>query len=289
MGAITHVLRRSPELKNAAYVGMGAAGAIWRMGRGGRSADRTSELRILMYHRVSPRRVDTYTTSPERLRMHLRLVAASYQPITPATLLRAIEERLPLPDRAVLLTFDDGFLEHYEHAYPALRDAGLEALLFVPTDHIRERGDDRHAASIPYTPLDWTHLEEMRDVFTIGSHGMSHQKMTELPRATAEFEVSRSKQIIEERLGTPVSFFCYPFGTLTAYDSELEAVVRTAGYKASFVTIPGPNPDEQVWAGGALRRHGVEPLSRFALARVLDGSSDVVQGMIRTRRVPVEA
>ena len=77
MGAITHVLRRSPELKNAAYVGMGAAGAVWRMGRGGRSADRTSELRILMYHRVSPRRVDTYTTSPERLRMH-RVDAVNY-------------------------------------------------------------------------------------------------------------------------------------------------------------------------------------------------------------------
>jgi peptidoglycan/xylan/chitin deacetylase (PgdA/CDA1 family) len=180
-------------------------------------------------------------------------------------------------------------VEHYEHACPALRDAGLEALLFVPTDHIRERGDHSHTASIPYTPLDWTHLEEMRDVFTIGSHGMSHQKLTQLPRATAESEITRSKRIIEERLGTPVWCFCYPFGTLTAYDSELEAIVRTAGYRASFVTIPGPNPDEQVWAGGALRRHGVEPLSRFALARVLDGSSDVVQGMIRIRRVPVEA
>jgi hypothetical protein len=66
-------------------------------------------------------------------------------------------------------------------------------------------------------------------------------------------------------------------------------MVWTVGYKASFVTIPGPNPDEQVWAGGALRRHGVEPLSRFALARVLDGSSDVVQAMMRTRRVLIEA
>jgi peptidoglycan/xylan/chitin deacetylase (PgdA/CDA1 family) len=49
----------------------------------------------------------------------------------------------------------------------------------------------------------------MRDVFTIGSHGMSHQKLTQLPRATAESEITRSKRIIEERLGTPVWCFCY--------------------------------------------------------------------------------
>jgi peptidoglycan/xylan/chitin deacetylase (PgdA/CDA1 family) len=161
----------------------------------------------------------------------------------------------------------------------------------VPTDHITDRGSDGgngHAAP-PYTPLDWEHLAEMRDVFTIGSHGMSHQKMTQLDRATAELEITRSKQIIEERLGEAVWSFCYPFGTPSAFDPELEAMVRAAGYTASFVTVPGPNPDEQVWAGSALRRHGVEPLSRFALARVLDGSSDVVQGMMRTRRVPVEA
>ena len=279
MGAITNVLRRNPalfqELKNVAFVGMGLAGATWRLGRGDRG-NGSGQLRILMYHRVSPRRVDGYTTSPERLRRHLRLVAGSYRPVSPATVLQAIEQRLPLPDRAVLLTFDDGYLEHYEHAYPLLRSEDLEALLFVPTDHIRDRGGD--TAPVPDATLDWTHLAEMRDVFTIGSHGMSHQKLTELPRATAELEITRSKRIIEDRLGTAVSFFCYPYGTPSAFDPGLEATVRAAGYRASFVTIPGPNPDQHVWAGGALHRHGVEPLSSFALARVLDGSTDWWRG-----------
>jgi peptidoglycan/xylan/chitin deacetylase (PgdA/CDA1 family) len=287
MGAITRVLRSSPELKNAAYVGMGAAGAILRQGRGGRAAASGGGLRVLMYHRVSPRRVDTYTTSPERLRMHLRLVAASYRPVSPATVLRSIEQRLPLPDRAVLLTFDDAFLEHYRYAYPVLREEGMEALLFVPTDHLAEPGEGRRGGRGPLVPdatLDWAQLAEMRDVFTIGSHGMSHQKMTELPRATAELEITRSKRILEDRLGTAVWSFCYPFGTPTAYDQALEATVRAAGYKTSFVTIPGLNPDQQVWAGGELRRHGVETLSRFALARVLDGSTDLVQARLRRAR-----
>jgi peptidoglycan/xylan/chitin deacetylase (PgdA/CDA1 family) len=275
------------QLKNAVFVGMGMAGGIARMSGMHRPAP-NGMLRVLMYHQVNRRRLDAYTISPHRLQRHLDLLVARYEVVSPGLVLRSIEARAPLPDRAVLLTFDDAYLDHYENAYPLLRDMGLQALLFVPTDHIGEGTNTDHGragtASQGRT-LKWAHLQEMQDVFTIGSHGMSHQMLTRLPRSTAAREIVESKRLIEDRLGAAVSFFSYPYGTSEAYDQELEALVREAGYRASFVTVGGLNSPEQLWSGSALRRHGAESLSNFALARVLDGSCDALQGAyLRYRR-----
>jgi peptidoglycan/xylan/chitin deacetylase (PgdA/CDA1 family) len=271
------------QLKNAAFVAMGAAGAISSRSQVHRSVvDNSGVLRVLMYHRVNRRRIDAYTIAPRRLQRHLALLAARYEVVSPDVVLRSIEARSPLPDRAVLLTFDDAYLDHYENAYPLLRSMGVQALLFVPTDYIGDRGAGndpaRIGASVHGQTLDWAHLREMQDVFTIGSHGMSHQMLTRLPRSTAAFEIAESKRLLEDRLGAAVSFFSYPYGKLEAYDQELEMKVRAAGYGASFSTIGGVNSLERLWSGSALWRHGTESLSDFALARVLDGSCDPIQG-----------
>jgi peptidoglycan/xylan/chitin deacetylase (PgdA/CDA1 family) len=271
------------HLKNAAFVGMGLTGVIAGTSQSRRSVvNNPGMLRVLMYHRVNGRCIDAFTIPPRRLQRHLALLVARYEVVSPGAVLRSIKTRSPLPDRAVLLTFDDAYLDHYENAYPLLRSIGLQALLFVPTDHIGDReadnGTGRVVTSVGDRTLDWTHLREMRDVFTIGSHGMSHQMLTRLPRETAEFEISESKRLLEDRLDEPVSFFSYPYGKPEAYDQELEAMVRAAGYTASFVTVGGPNLPEHLWAGTALCRHGTESLSNFALARVLDGSCDLIQG-----------
>jgi peptidoglycan/xylan/chitin deacetylase (PgdA/CDA1 family) len=227
--------------------------------------------------------VDHFTTPPGRLQRHLDLLVRGYRPITPAMLLAAIRQGTPLPERAVLLTFDDSSAEHLEHAYPILRARGLEALLFIPTGLVREPGHD--PAGYPEDAgLDWAQLRRMRDVFTIGSHGVSHQAMTVLPRADAAAEITDSKRVLEERLGEPVWSFAYPYGSHGAFDDELEVVVRSAGYAASFTTVPGPITAGQLRSGSALRRQGAEPLSRLALGRVLDGSCDLVQGAVAERR-----
>jgi peptidoglycan/xylan/chitin deacetylase (PgdA/CDA1 family) len=261
---------------------MGVAGMI-----GGRSQRRQpvakgGTLRVLMYHRVNRRRIDAFTISPRRLQRHLALLTTRYEVVSPDLVLRSIEACSPLPDRAVLLTFDDAYLDYYEKAYPLLSSMGLQALLFVPTDHIGDRGAgngrDQVDGSSQGSTLNWTQLREMQGVFTIGSHGMSHQMLTRLPQATAAREIAESKRLLEDKLGATVSFFSYPYGKPQAYDQDLETMVRAAGYRASFVTVGGLNSLEHLWSGRALCRHGAESLSTFALARVLDGSCDVIQG-----------
>jgi peptidoglycan/xylan/chitin deacetylase (PgdA/CDA1 family) len=280
MTALHQILLSRPlvrqQLKKGAFVGMGLAGLICGWGQNRQwIVDSRGGLRVLMYHRVSRRRIDTYTISPRRLERHLALLRSRYTVVSPGEVLRSIESRSPLPDRAVLLTFDDAYLEYYENAYPLLSDMGLQALLFVPTDYIGERGSKTKGAHRDGS-LDWAHLSEMQDVFAIGSHGMSHQMLTRLPRVTAALEIVESKRLIEDRLGRSVSFFSYPYGTLEAYNLELEGMIRAAGYKASFATIGGRNSLEAVWSGGALHRYGSESLSEFGLARVLDGSCEPV-------------
>lgn len=102
------------------------------------------DLRILAYHRVLPEvdaadfRFDPelVSASVDAFRAQLALVRRHCAPLRFDELLDHLERGRPLPPRAVLITFDDGYDDNYRHAYPLLREAGLSAMFFVSTGHI---------------------------------------------------------------------------------------------------------------------------------------------------------
>jgi peptidoglycan/xylan/chitin deacetylase (PgdA/CDA1 family) len=266
-------------IKNSMYTTVGAmarfSGATWARERA-RAAP--VALRVLMYHKVNGLAGNPLSVSPEQFRKQLVLAMGEYSLVAPDAVLAAVREERPLPPKALLLTFDDGYRDNYEHAYPILKERGLHAVLFVPTDFIgsaRPLPHDERLAT-PNPTLTWIQLAEMRDVFTIGSHGRSHRVLTALPRTEAEAEIETSKAIIEDHLGDPVLFFSYPKGSRGDYDLSLEETVRAAGYAVSFVTLPGGNTWERVRSGRLLRRYNVEPFSNFTFALMLEGSCDLV-------------
>ena len=146
----------------------------------------------------------------------------------------------PPPPRSVVLTFDDGYRDSYDAAYPLLRKYGFRATIFVISGLVGRPGY-----------LTWPQLRQMAaSGITIGAHTIGHPDLTRLARADALREIRESKMALERELERPVSFFAYPSGR---FNREVVAIVQAAGYEAA-VTV-----DYGVWHA---------PEDRFTLARV---------------------
>jgi peptidoglycan/xylan/chitin deacetylase (PgdA/CDA1 family) len=241
-------------------------------------------LRILIYYKVNAVPGNTLSTAPETFARQLRFIKEHYAVVSPEQLISVMARRGTLPNKAVLLTFDDGYRDVYENAYPILKEMGLKALIFPATGYIGTTTPFPHDERLPMPnpALDWTQLRTMQDVFTVGSHTQSHRVLTTLPLHIAKEEIFTSKALLEDKLGRAVRFFSYPKGASGEFSQSLEDMVCAAGYLASFVTLTGPNTLEHVRSGKWLRRYHVDPFGDFMFARLLDGSCDAI-GLKDTR------
>lgn len=98
---------------------------------------------VLMYHRVLPASVyarsfsaDGIVVTPETFRLHMHLLSSFFQPVSAAQFAAALRGEELLPERACLVTFDDGWWDNLEHALPILEEFRVPALIFVATDFI---------------------------------------------------------------------------------------------------------------------------------------------------------
>ena len=131
-----------------------------------------------------------------------------------------------VPARVVVLTFDDGFENFYEHAYPVLRRYGFTATNFLVTDYC---GKDNswpsqpgHVESRPL--LRWAQVREMSEAgIAFGAHSRTHPDLTRLSSGNAEEEIAASKRAIEQYLEHPVESFAYPYGAHNATVKRLTA------------------------------------------------------------------
>jgi peptidoglycan/xylan/chitin deacetylase (PgdA/CDA1 family) len=145
----------------------------------------------------------------------------------------------PGAHRPVVVTFDDGLRTFYTTAAPIMQRFGFTATVFLIAGLT---GDHRHR----FHGLDcmtWGEAREMQACgMSIGSHTVTHPKLASMERNAIDEELSRSKQIIEDGLGTPVTSFSYPFAFpeadrgLVAYLGE---ALQRYGYQNGVSTIIG--------------------------------------------------
>jgi peptidoglycan/xylan/chitin deacetylase (PgdA/CDA1 family) len=180
---------------------------------------------ILMYHSISAR--PPAATAP--LAVHPAAFADQmawlrdhgFTPLTLSGLDRA------LPERPVVITFDDGYADFHEVALPILARHGFPATVFVTTGWVDDAGAE--AAGRPLDRmLAWRQIEEAAAAgVEFGGHSHSHPQLDQLPRPRLRDELERNKGILEERLGAPVTAMAYPFGYSSA---RVRREVRGAGY-----------------------------------------------------------
>ena len=192
-------------------------------------------LPVLLYHRVAPPpREDPWRNfiSPGAFESHLVWLRAwGYRSVPLSAVADAMNGGPRLHHRAVAITFDDGYLDTYQHAFPLLRRHGFGATVFLVGGTIG--GDSSFDSGSGYEPapmLGWDQIRAMAlQGIEFGCHTSSHpESLVDLDDADLNREVKDSRHQLEAVLEQPVDLFAYPH---SKHDGRVEAAVAAAGYR----------------------------------------------------------
>jgi peptidoglycan/xylan/chitin deacetylase (PgdA/CDA1 family) len=212
---------------------------------------------ILMYHSVASTPNDAtreLSVAPEAFAEQMACVGDhECTPVSTADLAASWRSGRPLPDRPVLITFDDGYEGVHRHALPVLAKHGFASTLFVSTGWLRGAHDTGGGLD---TMLDWDQVRELAAAGTeIGGHSHTHPQLDQLDDDALRQELDRCTEIVAAELGAAPTSFAYPYG----YSSRrVREAVRAAGYAQALA----------VGNGLARRRQGPYALQRVTVRRV---------------------
>ena len=221
---------------------------------------RVARVPILMYHYVGENPPDAdairldLTVPPDRFEAQLAyLRQAGYSSITLEDLVLYLTTGRPLPEKPVIFTFDDGYLDNFLYAFPLLRQYGFGGTFFVVTQFL----DEGRAGY-----MSWQQARLMQaNGMEIESHGVSHEDLAGAPAEFVAEQLKASRARIEKELGKPVRFFAYPFGR---YDQRTIEELEVAGYWAAVTTEGGAvHSGDDLFRLTRVRVHGSHDLDRF--------------------------
>lgn len=211
-----------------------------------------SAVPILLYHSVNdepPGRFGPYAVSRRQFAEQLdELVALGCTTLTVGQLLAARATGAELPERTVVLTFDDGFADFAAYAWPELAARGLATTLYVTTGTLDGTSD--WLASLGAGGQRMLTRRQVRELADqgceIGAHSVTHPELDCVPRSVASQEIAQSKTALEHVLGAAVTSFAYPHGY---HDAGVKELVLEAGYASAAAVKNALSPaDDDVFA-----------------------------------------
>jgi peptidoglycan/xylan/chitin deacetylase (PgdA/CDA1 family) len=210
------------------------------------SGPRRAQLPILMYHSISDGAEDAVSpyyrtaTRPAVFAQHMALLRAEgYRVVSLQTGLPEFRSGSSDNGKTVVLTFDDGLRDFYTSAFPILREHGQTASVFLPTAFIGDQPGHFKGQEC----MTWSEARELHEAgIEIGSHTVNHPRLYELGFDDIRAELANSKAVIEDRLGSAVVSFAYPYAFPVADRSFVQAfgdVVAQTGYRYCVTTALG--------------------------------------------------
>lgn len=234
---------------------------------------------ILIYHSLKAQATERYrhfSMDPGRFTEHMEHIAAGgWNTLTVGQLSAALAGQVQsLPERPLVLTFDDGFEEMHSVALPVLTRLRLRSTVYIVTEHLG--GQSRWLASVGEGDRPMLTPGQVRDLdqagVEIGAHGHRHAALDEMPFSQAVREIDVSRRALEEIVGHPVVTFAYPYGYHTG---GIKRYLRASGFdSACAVKQALSHPDDD----------------RFALARAIVGSdlsTECLDSWIRGEGLPL--
>lgn len=203
-------------------------------------------LPILMYHSISedaePGIAPYYktTTSPVRFEQQIRwLTETGFRSVGLDEGLRVAKQGFPGQEKTIVITFDDGFRDFYEHAFPVLKKYGHTATVFLPTTFIadnRRKFKNRDC-------LTWPEIRELRSHgIEFGSHTVNHPVLYEISWNEIESELMLSKEHLQQALGEKITSFAYPYAFPQhdkSFAQKFRDQLQMHGYQTSVTTALG--------------------------------------------------
>lgn len=240
-------------------------------------------LTLIGWHRVDGSRTEGLSTGVADFRAHLDALEAADARVLPLDVAVARLRAGTLPERAVALTFDDGYASVVETAWPMLKERGLPATLFVVTGSLvgpmrfwwdeAETDPDRIRLATP---------DELREAagqgLDLGSHSVTHPWLPGLEPALLDQELRESRDRLEDLLGRPVRSLAYPTG---GWSDRVREAASRAGYTTGVTVDRGLN---------TARTHPLElrrsfvPASVADLRLILDGAYTYLRPLDTWRR-----
>jgi peptidoglycan/xylan/chitin deacetylase (PgdA/CDA1 family) len=227
-----------------------------------------NQLCVLMYHGI----ITEWTTLPEE-----RETGAELYDVTLGRFQQQMEwlnahhydvgildeEFLMSERKRVILTFDDGEMNNFEHAFPVLKKHGFPAYFFIISKRVGLKGY-----------LDWNELREMHDAgMIIGSHGLSHEILTNLLDTQIEEELRASKRYLEKNLNVKIDTLSIPRGFC---DDNVIQKAYEVGYKRIFISDRPRKLQSDCYSRSAVKSSW--PIKRFA--QTLDDNIPILESGI---------
>jgi peptidoglycan/xylan/chitin deacetylase (PgdA/CDA1 family) len=207
---------------------------------------------VLCYHKIDVPTPDVKIrgayTDPRRFEKQISSLARKgVKFYTAGELVDFFRDNGKWPDKAVAITFDDGWKDNYSHAFPILKKYGARATIFlVPavlgavTDKVTAEGEG------PREHLSHDNVSEMSAAgIEFGSHSMTHALLNTIADDEADREISGSKASIENVTQTECKVFAYPAGFFTP---AAQRYVAQCGYTGGFTTVYGPTEEVDLFA-----------------------------------------
>jgi peptidoglycan/xylan/chitin deacetylase (PgdA/CDA1 family) len=209
--------------------------------------NQNNKIPVLMYHSISneeEKGVYPYygiNTKPHIFAEQMKYLSDSDCVVTGLdTALERIHSQNGCPDKFVVLTFDDGYLDFFTDAQDILRRFGFTATVYLPSSFIQDKMSVKFKGK---DCLTWDKVRELSGAgHRFGSHSVTHRKLIDLKRKEIEEEIRQSKAVIESKIGKPVDSFSYPYA-FPEEDREYKACLRglleEAGYRNGVSTNIG--------------------------------------------------
>ncbi len=198
-------------------------------------------LPVLVYHKIGypPKNsaLKKLWVSPEKFKKQIKyLKKCGYATVHFSDILADFNGEKKLPEKPVLITFDDGYENNYTYAYKILKELNAKGNIFVVYNTIGKVNTWHHTKTEPWINMaSMTMLKEMHEskVMEFGGHTMNHPNLLSLDFERVKWEIRESKKQLEALLKTKLCAFAYPYGA-GAHDRKTRAAVFEAGFTFDF-------------------------------------------------------
>lgn len=213
-------------------------------------AEEEIALPVIMYHHIleSSKLLGAYVITPAELENDFKWIQKEgYTPVVVADLLNYVYHDVPLPEKPIMITFDDGYESNYVYAYPLLQKYGFKAVINIfgrCTDEFTQT-DDKH---INYSHITWNEIQEMAESgviefqnhsYNMHSNANGHRKGIQklysedaaAYRKALTGDLGRLQEEFQEHLGYAPTAFAYPFGFI---EPAADSILRDMGFQATF-------------------------------------------------------
>lgn len=223
------------------------------------------EVPILTWHSVGSG-AGSYDVAPAEFERQLDAIrAAGFHTVSLHQVVAHQDAGAPLPEKPVVLTFDDGTADHFATVLPALRARGMTATFFLVPAWLGPDEAHRHVEKEEGVARPCLTVQEARALsaagMELGAHGLSHLRLAGLPEESAREQIALARVQLSRLLGVPVDLFAYPYNSLRR---PHRALVREAGYRAAVAGVDHGSAD------------------RFSLYRAPVGRSTTPESLVAT-------